>query len=226
MPFTPPGRKTPLPATLTPPKPADESPAILRIRTTSLPSPDSEPSTPELPPPAKSAVVRPTSPPPSAQSTGIQDAYKRLAHAAVDLNAASDELGKPIQVCETVLKTLNLGIAAWVEISSGGDAGGEQWWDRSVGYAQFKDRWGIALRSRNGSYSFPDHDSEERWPFNEAPRWMRIEGIGKLDELLDALLKRAEETTKKIRAKVEQANELARAISAVADETTARREGR
>ena len=74
---------------------------------------------------------------------------------------------------------------------------------------------------------FPaDDDSEELWPFSEAPRWMRIEGVGKLPDLLEALLKQAGDTTKKIRAKIEQANELAEAISNVADDMAASAEGR
>ena len=100
------------------------------------------------------------------------------------------------------------------------------WWDRSVGYTKLKDRWGIALRTRQGDDGRPDEDSEELWPFNEAPRWMRIEGVGKLPDLLGALLKQADDTTKKIRAKVEQANQLAEAISGVADDMAAMPEGK
>ncbi len=154
-------------------------------------------------------------------SERIQNTYKQLSNAAIDLNAASDELGKPIQIWETALKKLNLGIAAWVEISEGGEE--ELWWDRGVGYTKLRDRWGIALRTRNGSYSCPDRDSEELWAFNDAPRWMRIESVGKLPELLDALLKQAQDTAQKIRAKINQANELAEAISRVADENAALR---
>jgi hypothetical protein len=149
----------------------------------------------------------------------IQAFYKQLSHAAVDLNVVSDELGKPIKVCEGALKKLNLGVAAWVDISKGGEE--PDWWDRGVGYTRLRDGWGIALRTRSGNYNYPDDGSEELWPFNDAPRWLRIEGVGKLPDLLGALLKQAEDTTKKLRAKVAQANELAEAITAVADELAA-----
>jgi hypothetical protein len=146
----------------------------------------------------------------------VHKIYKQLSQASIDLNAASDQLGKPIGVWEAALKKLNLGVSAWVELSSGGD-GDCLWWDRGIGYTKLKDRWGIALRTRDGDLRDPERDSEELWPFNEAPRWIRIEGVGKLPDLLAALLKQAEDTTKKIRAKIEQANQLAEAISRVAD---------
>jgi hypothetical protein len=187
------------------------------------PSPEVERILASLVPP-----VQPSAPP-SAEGmpTGVLDQfmekigtkYKQLSHAAIDLNTASDELGKPIQIWEAALKKLNLGVSAWVEISHGRHE--EIWWDRGVGYTKLRDRWRIALRERDGNSYAPQEDSEEVWVFNDAPRWMRIEAVGKLPDLLDALLKRAEETTKTIRAKIEQANELAKAISRVADEIAA-----
>jgi hypothetical protein len=149
----------------------------------------------------------------------VQNTFKQLSLAAVDLNTASDELSKPIYVCDAALKQLNLGIAAWVEIS-GADGGG-YWWDRCVGYTQLKDRWGIALRTRQGQHQSDDDDDETLWPFNDAPRWMRLEAVAKLPDLLEALLKQAEDTTQKIRKKIAQANELIEAISKVAGEPTA-----
>ncbi len=149
----------------------------------------------------------------------IQTTFKQLSHAAVDLNTASDELSKPIYVCEAALKKLNLGIPAWAELS-GHDSGG-YWWDRGVGYTQLKDRWGIALRTREGNANAdPANDKEELWAFNDAPRWMRLEAVAKLPELLEALLKQAEDTTQKIRKKLSQANELVDAISKVAADST------
>ena len=163
-------------------------------------------------PPQRRAGKR-TSEAPSADD--IQNAYKQLSRAAVELHTASDALGQPIEVWEAALKKLNLGVSAWVELSSGEN--GTQWWDRGIGYTKLKD-WGIALRRREGDFTRPDDDREEVWPFNEAARWMRIEGISMLPELLEALLKQAEDTTNKIRTKIEQANGLAEAISRVADE--------
>ena len=153
----------------------------------------------------------------------IQTSFKQLSKAAVDLNTASDELGRPISVCEAALKKLNLGISAWAEFSASRDDG-TYWWVRSIGYTQLKDRWGIALRTRGGHQAHSEEDTEESWPFNEAPRWMRIEAVAKLPDLLEALLKQAEDTTQKIRKKTAQANELAEAIGkVVADSVAAKR---
>jgi hypothetical protein len=118
---------------------------------------------------------------------------------------------------DSALRRLNLGVPAWVDLSSGGE--GVYWWDRGVGYTKLKDRWGIALRTREGNDAAPEDDSEELWPFSEAPRWMRIEAVGKLPDLLDALLKQTEDTTKKLNNKIAQACELADAIGRVTEES-------
>jgi len=140
----------------------------------------------------------------------VQKSYTQLCLAAADLNTATDELSAAISVWDAVLKRLSLGVSAWVELSSGVDGG--RWWDRSIGYTKLKDRWGIALRDRDGVEWAEEHDKVETWSFNEAPRWMRIEGVGRLPDLIEALLKQAEDTTRKIRSKITQAYELAEAI--------------
>ena len=221
-----------------PPEPPKASSVVVPLKTDT--PPEIRSAVPPLktgtPPESRPMFIRPR--PLTAQKTGVPPAkteappevtpaervqtfYKQLSHAAVDLNAVSDELGKPIKVCEEALKRLNLGVAAWVDISKSGEEREGHWWDRCVGYTRLKDGWGIALRTRSGNYQFPDNDSEELWSFNDAPRWLRIEGVGKLPDLLGALLKQAENTTRKLRAKVTQADELAEAINAVADELAA-----
>jgi hypothetical protein len=148
--------------------------------------------------------------PPVPPTENIQTIFKHLSQAAIDLNSVSDELSKPIQICESALKKLNLGVSAWVDLASGGDGG--PWWDRSIGYTKLQDRWGITLRSRSG-HEGADELSEELWPFNDSPRWMRLEAITKLPDLLKALIKQAEETTQKMRKKIALANEQAEAIT-------------
>ena len=139
------------PATKPPQVPALASP------TAKLPSPKNRLTPPGPVSTQQSPSSRPASEPSKREK--VEGIYKQLSHAAVDLNGASDELGKPIQVWEAALKKLNLGVSAWVELSSGGDDR-ERWWDRGVGYTKLKDRWGIALRTREGSHQSPDDDSE------------------------------------------------------------------
>lgn len=147
----------------------------------------------------------------------VQASYKQLAVAANTLNTASDALGEAISVLDAALKRLNLGISAWVQLSGNTDTG-DYWWSRDVGYTKIGDKWGIGLRKQSGDYSDPENDSEETWLFNEAPRWMRIEAVGKIPDLLEALIKQAEDTTKKIKDRTAQAIELAAAMSKVAQE--------
>jgi hypothetical protein len=147
----------------------------------------------------------------------VQDSYKRLTAAATNLNVASDELGKAIAVLEVALQRLNLGVSAWVRLSGWESENHFDWWSREVGYTKLRDKWGIALRKMSGNLNFPDDDSVEQWMFNEAPRWMRAEAVGKIPDLLEALLRQAQDTTKVIKDKTAQAFELAVAMSKVAE---------
>jgi hypothetical protein len=151
----------------------------------------------------------------------VQESYKQLAQAALSLNSASDELGKAISVLDAALKKLNLGVSAWVTLSQndGGKQGQDWWWARQFGYTKVRDKWGVALRSVSGDHAYPDGDSEEAWLYNDAPRWMRTEAVAMIPDLLEALLKQAQDTTKGIEKKTAQALELAGAIDALAQES-------
>jgi hypothetical protein len=148
----------------------------------------------------------------------VQAAYKQLSLAAKSLNVASDELAKAISVLDAALQKLNLGVSAWEDLSGNEDTGTGSWWTRQIGYAKVHDKWGVALRTVRGNYSYPDDDLEELSLFNDAPRWMRIEAVGKIPDLLEALLIEAEKTTQKIKNKTRLAYELAAAMSNVGQE--------
>ncbi len=124
----------------------------------------------------------------------LEKTVSRLSSASTQLNFASDDLAKAVNSWDVILKKLNLGIEVWVDTTSSGDSG-DKWWDRGIGYAEVGDRWCLALRERSGD---PVELDEQVWAFNQAPRWLRVEGISKLLELLEALVKRTEETTKKL----------------------------
>ncbi len=143
----------------------------------------------------------------------VNTAIKKLSVAAIDLNTASDELGEAIAVLDAALKKLNLGISAWLQLSGNEDPYGGDWWSRDIGYTKIRDRWGIALRGRKGNCNNPQFDQSEEWLFNEGPRWLRIVAVGKIPELLEALLKQAEDTTKKIKGKTAEAQQIGAAIA-------------
>jgi hypothetical protein len=148
----------------------------------------------------------------------VKTSYKQLSAAAINLNSSSDELSEAIAVWDAALKKLNLGLSAWVTLSGSDNDANGNWWSRDVGYARVGNKWGIALRTQDGNDYSDEAPDVDEWLFNDAPRWMRIEAVGKLPDLLEALLKQAEDTTKKIRAKKAEADELGEAITKIAEE--------
>ena len=145
-----------------------------------------------------------------------QKSYQELISVANTLNKASDQLGKIIAPVDLALKALNLGISSWVSFN--------EWSDNSynferdeVGYCKVGGKWGIAIRSVSGNEDLPDETKlDGPWLFNEAPRKLRIQAIDKIPELLEALVKDAADTTKRINEKLHESEELAKAISAQA----------
>jgi len=148
----------------------------------------------------------------------VGSAFPLLVIAATELNSASDQLTATISELDAALQKLNLGVAAWVPFAEGGDETG-WYWSRSLGYARVGTTWGIALREVDGDYNNPDRESSDSWLFNNAPRWMRVDAIGKIPDLLEALIKQANATTAKLKKKNEQAKELTTVIRAMTAET-------
>ena len=143
----------------------------------------------------------------------VERAFKKLSTSAEALNIASDDLSKAIAPLDAALKKLGLGVSAWVKIT--GNSDNDEWWSRDLGYARVNGKWGIALRDVSGHYQHPNDDDGETWLFNEAPRWLRIEGSTKLPDLLEKLIEQAEDTTKKVRARAVQVTELASIITSL-----------
>jgi len=141
----------------------------------------------------------------------IQNAFRALTAAADHLNAASDELGRPISELEALLKKLNLGVVVWAEMEGGQDESLE-WWSREVGYAKVGGRWGISIRSISGNPARLNEDKEEAWLFNEAPRWMRVTAVEHIPKLIEKMVTETNETAQKIRDKVSEAKEIVTAV--------------
>jgi hypothetical protein len=150
----------------------------------------------------------------------VEESYRELAQVAADLNAVSDELGKPVSDLDAVLKTLNLGVTVWTVIrSNSGEEFGQSWYvSDEIGYSKVTGKWGISLRTVTGDYQDEGGDSVEVWLFNDAPRSLRLLGIEKLPELLEKLGKEAVETTTKIKGKLAEAREVAAAVKKAAEE--------
>jgi prefoldin subunit 5 len=146
----------------------------------------------------------------------VTSSIKQLSSAAQDLNTVSAEMGKAITAIDTVLQSLNIGVSTWTRISSGSDEDGLSYSHRDLGYAKVTNKWGIALRDVSGDNRYPEDEHCDSWLFNDAPRWLRIEGVAKVPDLIDALIKNTLETTKKIKTKTSEVNELATAIAQAA----------
>ena len=85
-------------------------------------------------------------------------------------------------------RKLKLGVSAWHQIAGHEEPDGG-FWTRDIGFAQVRNKWGIALRRTWGNYNIDEY-AEEVWLFTDAPRWICIESIGKLPDLFDDLIKR------------------------------------
>ena len=154
---------------------------------------------------------------PTSPSEKVQSYYRDLSTAAINLNQASDEFGRTISTLDEALLNLNLGVSAWVTICGNTVTNGD-YWSRDIGYAKVRTKWGIALRKTSGNlnYEGENDDVDEQWLFNDAPRWMRVESIDKIPDLLQKLIKQADETTARIKKKMAEAKELAAAIKEAA----------
>ena len=154
----------------------------------------------------------------------VASSIVRLSSAAHDLNEASGELGQAITAIDTVLQALNIGVPTWTTIEKGNDEpNGDYFWSRDIGYAKVSNRWGIALRTVSGNCNAPNEERCDSWPFNDAPRWLRIAAVEKIPDMLEALIKSAEETTREIKAKTAKANQFATAIAQAAGKKPAKR---
>lgn len=154
--------------------------------------------------------------PNGSPSIQLTESFKALKGAAAKLNAASDELGRSVSALETALKRLNLGIEAWVFIESYTNHDTGEFSSQRIGYAKVGGRWGLTIGTAEGFLQDPDGGQVEIWPFNEAPRALRVSGIDKLPELVAKLCEVADSTTDRIVAQTEQAREFADAANSVA----------
>jgi len=149
----------------------------------------------------------------------IASSFRQLTAAASDRKLATEELATAISKLDAALNTLNPGVSAWHKIAAHEDQDGS-YWSRDIGYTMVGKRWGIALRRASGHNTFEIYN-EEVWLFNDAPPWMCVESVSKIPDLFDELIKRTQDTTKKLRARSTEADDLAKAVIAAAAEMEA-----
>lgn len=147
----------------------------------------------------------------------VQTSYQKLATAAATLNTASDQLGQVVLELDAAIKTLNLGVSSWFRFSHGESPDGLFYSYDEIGYDKVGGRWGIAIKSVSARADDPDPgELVDVWQFNDAPRRLRIEAVGKIPELLENLIKDADATAKEINEQLKLSQELTAAIQAIA----------
>ena len=143
--------------------------------------------------------------------TKIQTHFKALSSVSTSLNTASDEFTKAISILDEALKKLNIGLTAWVTFRTW-DTEPNKYDKEKIGYCKVNGKWGIALCRIWGDELSDREEIDGPWLFNEGPREMRLAGVDKIPELIEALSKEASNTTKKIQEKTQEVRELANAI--------------
>jgi prefoldin subunit 5 len=158
-----------------------------------------------------------------SKTAKIQTNFQALTTVASSLNAASDELTQVIGVLDEALKKLNVGLTVWEIFEDLSDQREASQYDlNQIGYCKVSGKWGIALRHIWGHEAFDDHREDGPWLFNDAPRELRLRGIDKIPEVIEALAKEAFNTTRRIQEKTKDVRELARAITSVTTEAKAK----
>jgi hypothetical protein len=149
----------------------------------------------------------------------VQKYFAALSSVATDLNTASDKLTKTVTVLDEALKKLNVGLSVWVTFRSRDDESEpESYDDDQIGYCKVQGTWGIALRRIWGNPTFEVFHSDGPWLFNDAPRDLRLHGVDKIPELIEALGKEAFDFTNKIHKTTQEVHELAEVVAKMASE--------
>jgi len=140
--------------------------------------------------------------------------FKRLVESAAKLNKVSDQLTTQIEQIDAALRGLNLGVTAWVTISSNEDEDGN-WSKEQLGYARIGSRWGVALKTCLGMRGvISDSDDDTFSAFADAPRQLRIRAIPHIPKLIDQLSVEAEAMIAKLSPEVDEVSALAVALQA------------
>ena len=138
----------------------------------------------------------------------VNELLPSLAATAADLNEASEKLSEVIDRIDGALQRLNLGVTAWTVVTQGGssvDGNGTQYRSEDLGYGRTgRKSWGLMLRKGESDYQIPDSGQYDEWPFNEAPRDLRIMAVKQIPNLLKKLDLLSREMVKNLSASIEE----------------------
>jgi hypothetical protein len=144
----------------------------------------------------------------------VKKSIEQFPAAASSLNDATDQLGRSIGHLDAVLKKFSLGIPTWVPF--GGSPGTRpSYYHEDLGYAKIAGKWGIAVRTVEGDTRAEEDDRVELWLFPEAPRYLRVQAVEKIPDLLEAMLASAAELSKRMIEKAEEVDLLGTSINLI-----------
>ncbi len=144
-----------------------------------------------------------------------------LSRLAEALNQQTDLYTQSLTELEKKLVRMNLGIETWVtlmEVATSGTPNRDTCIRTLLGFAKTSEGWGFATKEYRieRGYFQGDEDCPYENHYEESPaklllkssREVRIRAAGRIEELLDALKDRAEQTIPKLR----EASDLARQV--------------
>lgn len=147
----------------------------------------------------------------------VKKSIEQFPAAASSLNTATTQLGQSIGQLDAILKRFSIGIPTWVLFNGSADTV-PGYYHEDLGYAKIAGRWGIAVRTVSGDVRSEEGDRVEQWLLPDAPRFLGVQAIEKIPELLDAILENAAEMSKKMVEKANEVDFLASGISSVIDQ--------
>ena len=145
----------------------------------------------------------------------VKASYKSLTAVASTLNSASDRLAKSVAELDAFLKQIALGVSSFVTFRSAPYPDPLQFDIDELGYAKNSGKWGLTIRTRSGHEAF-DVEHSEQWPFNEAPRLLRVRAAKAIPELLEKLVADADEMSKEVEQRTGEVDAITRALTEAA----------
>lgn len=146
--------------------------------------------------------------------SAIESDLQVLADTSKNLNRLTDELTSYVELIESVVNDLNLGLAASVSVEEESDENGmcthhvRLWYEKSDG------RWGFSIHEFDDYVHDPDQTHNLRsWVFKDASRMLRLKVVDRIPELIKALAKEAAEMTAKTASTVSRAQAIASTLA-------------
>lgn len=120
--------------------------------------------------------------------------YDELHGASERINKASEKMNSSIDALDNKIKSLNIGLAVWMDFAS------DEFSNPSLGYDKIGGQWGLCL----------DCDLlGGPWRFKDAPRMLRLESVPHIARLLNELIVTSDKVTDQLYSCSTQINEIA-----------------